>query len=114
MIFLGFLPLTLQVQKLILKVAWGTYKVSILWLLLQYLSLEKYQNCFKYIHCYLNIPDTNDRDSLFQAEAKVCKKIIDYIDDNENDLNDVREKNKDTIFADSASLDTINANEFNF
>ena len=37
-----------------------------------------------------------------------------YIDDNENDLNDVREKNKDTIFADSASLDTINANEFNF
>lgn len=42
-------------------------------------------NCFDSIFCYLNIPDTNDRDSLFQAEAKVCKKIIDYIDDNENE-----------------------------
>lgn len=42
-------------------------------------------NCFDSIFCYLNIPDTNDRDSLFQAEAKVCKKIIDYIDDNDNE-----------------------------
>ena len=24
---------------------------------------------FDYIHCYLNIPDTSGRDSLFQAEA---------------------------------------------
>jgi hypothetical protein len=33
----------------------------------------------KYIHCYLNIPDTSGRDSLFQAEARRCKEIIDII-----------------------------------
>ena len=31
------------------------------------------------IHSYLNIPDTSDRDSLFQAEARRCKDIIDMI-----------------------------------
>ena len=31
------------------------------------------------IHCYINIPDTSARDSLFQAEAKRCKDIIDKI-----------------------------------
>tara|TARA_Y100001970_G_scaffold293193_1_gene438418 strand:- start:1839 stop:3461 length:1623 start_codon:yes stop_codon:yes gene_type:complete len=30
-------------------------------------------------HCYLNIPDTNDRDSLFQAEVRRCKQILDDI-----------------------------------
>ena len=30
-------------------------------------------------HCYLNIPDTSGRDSLFQAEAKRCKEIIDCV-----------------------------------
>ena len=34
---------------------------------------------FKHIHCYLNIPDTSGRDSLFQAEARRCKEIIDII-----------------------------------
>ena len=34
---------------------------------------------YKYIHCYLNIPDTSGRDSLFQAEARRCKEIIDCI-----------------------------------
>ena len=33
-------------------------------------------------HCYLNIPDTNSRDSLFQAEARRCKEIIDIINSN--------------------------------
>lgn len=38
-------------------------------------------------HCYLNIPDTSGRDSLFQAEARRCKEIIDCIDeDTENDI----------------------------
>ena len=32
-----------------------------------------------HFHCYLNIPDTNARDSLFQAEARRCKEIIDSI-----------------------------------
>lgn len=39
----------------------------------------------KYIHCYLNIPDTSGRDSLFQAEARRCKDIIDVIDANPTD-----------------------------
>ena len=33
------------------------------------------------IHCYLNIPDTAGRDSLFQAEARRCKEIIDSLED---------------------------------
>jgi hypothetical protein len=37
--------------------------------------LKPYDN----IHCYLNIPDTSGRDSLFQAEARRCKEIIDII-----------------------------------
>ena len=40
-------------------------------------SLVPYDN----IHCYLNIPDTSGRDSLFQAEARRCKEIIDSIED---------------------------------
>ena len=35
------------------------------------------------IHCYINIPDTSARDSLFQAEAKRCKDILTKIDANE-------------------------------
>jgi hypothetical protein len=34
---------------------------------------------FASIHCYLNIPDTSGRDSLFQAEARRCKEIINFI-----------------------------------
>lgn len=41
---------------------------------------------FKYIHCYLNIPDTSGRDSLFQSEARRCKEILDIIDNNKKDL----------------------------
>ena len=40
---------------------------------------------YKYIHCYLNIPDTSGRDSLFQAEARRCKEIIDVVDANKSD-----------------------------
>lgn len=34
---------------------------------------------YNHIHCYLNIPDTSGRDSLFQAEARRCKEILDII-----------------------------------
>jgi hypothetical protein len=34
------------------------------------------------IHCYINIPDTSARDSLFQAEAKRCKDILTKIEAN--------------------------------
>ena len=39
---------------------------------------------YKHIHCYLNIPDTSGRDSLFQAEARRCKEIIDIVDANKD------------------------------
>jgi hypothetical protein len=42
-----------------------------------------YDNCklkpYTHIHSYLNIPDTSGRDSLFQAESRRCKEIIDQI-----------------------------------
>jgi len=40
---------------------------------------------FKYIHCYLNIPDTSGRDSLFQAEARRCKDILDIVISNDDE-----------------------------
>ena len=36
---------------------------------------------FSHIHSYLNIPDTSGRDSLFQAESRRCKEILDKIRD---------------------------------
>jgi len=43
-------------------------------------------NPYTHIHSYLNIPDTSGRDSLFQAESRRCKEIIDIIRDNPTDL----------------------------
>ena len=39
---------------------------------------------FDFIHCYLNIPDSCSRDSLFQAEARRCKNILDIISKHPN------------------------------
>lgn len=39
---------------------------------------------FDMFHSYLNIPDTSGRDSLFQAEAKRCKEIIDSVEKYKN------------------------------
>jgi len=36
-------------------------------------------NLYEDIHCYLNIPDTSGRDSLFQAEARRCKNILEDV-----------------------------------
>ena len=36
---------------------------------------------YNHIHSYLNIPDTSGRDSLFQAESRRCKEILDKIRD---------------------------------
>ena len=41
-------------------------------------------NPYDHIKCYLNINDTNDKDSLFQAEARRCKTILDSIKKNNN------------------------------
>ena len=35
---------------------------------------------YSHFHCYLNIPDTSGRESLFQAEARRCKEILDKMD----------------------------------
>ena len=37
-------------------------------------------NPFQVLHCYLNIPDTSGRDSLFQSESRKCKKILEKIE----------------------------------
>jgi DNA mismatch repair ATPase MutS len=39
---------------------------------------------FHYIYCYLNIPDTSGRDSLFQAEARRCGDILSTINAKKN------------------------------
>ena len=44
-----------------------------------------YSSCkmkpYTHIHSYLNIPDTSGRDSLFQAESRRCKEILNVIND---------------------------------
>jgi len=40
-------------------------------------------NPYRYLHCYINIPDTSERDSLFQAEARRCKEIMNSINNND-------------------------------
>ena len=42
-------------------------------------------NPYKHIHCYINIPDSCSRDSLFQSEARRCKNILDIIEKNKVD-----------------------------
>ena len=42
-------------------------------------------NPYKFIHSYINIPDSCSRDSLFQSEARRCKNILDIINNNKND-----------------------------
>jgi len=39
---------------------------------------------YDYIHCYINIPDTGGRDSLYQAEARQCKNILQLIETNKD------------------------------
>jgi energy-coupling factor transporter ATP-binding protein EcfA2 len=39
---------------------------------------------YDYLHCYLNIPDTSGRDSLFQAESRRCKEILDCLEKNKD------------------------------
>jgi hypothetical protein len=40
---------------------------------------------YDYIHCYINIPDTSARDSLFQAEARRCKDILEIVKNSSQD-----------------------------
>jgi len=49
----------------------------------QQLGIGFYDSCclvpYTHLHSYLNIPDTSGRDSLFQAESRRCKDILDSI-----------------------------------
>ena len=52
-------------------------------LLTQQYGCGFYDSCsfvpYTHLHCYLNIPDTSGRDSLFQSESRKCKDILDSI-----------------------------------
>ena len=37
-------------------------------------------NPYEVLCCYINIPDTSGRDSLFQAEARRCKSVLESVD----------------------------------
>lgn len=52
------------------QIGYGFYKSAVI-------------NPYDHIHSYLNIPDTSGRDSLFQAEARRCKEIIDVFNSND-------------------------------
>jgi DNA mismatch repair ATPase MutS len=58
-------------------------------ILTQQFGVGFYEECvltpYTHIHSYLNIPDTSGRDSLFQAEARRCKEILDVIGNEDND-----------------------------
>ena len=49
----------------------------------QQIGCGYYESCrlcpYQRIHTYLNIPDTSERDSLFQAESRRCKNILDSV-----------------------------------
>jgi ABC-type branched-subunit amino acid transport system ATPase component len=60
-----------------------------------------YEKCemapYTHIHSYLNIPDTSGRDSLFQAEARRCKDILDIIDMSNESNNLLHDKSHDLL-----------------
>lgn len=49
-----------------------------------YFSKESKIRLYDTINCYINIPDTSGRDSLFQSEARRCKEIYDSVVNNIN------------------------------
>ena len=57
-------------------------------LLSQQIGFGYYESCklnpYQHINCYLNINDCNDKDSLFQAEARRCKNILDSMKKNKD------------------------------
>lgn len=62
--------------------------LAINFLLSQQMGLGCYDECvlvepYHFIHSYLNIPDTSERDSLFEAETRRCKEILTKIEESE-------------------------------
>ena len=62
----------------------------------QQFGIGFYESCrllpYTHIHSYLNIPDTSGRDSLFQAESRRCKKILDSISDSNRRVSSSKSK----------------------
>lgn len=58
-------------------------------ILSQQIGCGFYESCqmipYTHIHSYLNIPDTSGRDSLFQAESRRCKQILNKIEEDNSD-----------------------------
>jgi hypothetical protein len=58
-------------------------------ILAQQLGVGFFDSCcivpYVHMHSYLNIPDTSGRDSLFQAESRRCKEILDAIETHHNE-----------------------------
>lgn len=55
--------------------------VALNFLFTQQVGVGFYQQCrlikpYRYFHSYMNIPDTSERDSLFEAESRRCKHIL--------------------------------------
>lgn len=46
---------------------------------------------YTHLHSYLNIPDTSGRDSLFQAESRRCKEILDIIQETQGSSGEVKD-----------------------
>ena len=49
---------------------------------------SRLRQLYTHLHSYLNIPDTSERDSLFQAESRRCKNILDEIRRHADPLSD--------------------------
>ena len=62
-------------------------------------------NCYQDLQCYINIPDTSGRDSLFQAEARRCKDIL----DNNKNINERRFCIFDELFSGTNPYEAIGA-----
>jgi len=73
-------------------------------------------NPYDMIHCYINIPDTSGRDSLFQAEAKRCKDILNHITkmNNKTEEEEKEEEKEEEEDTDNFSENTKNKLERHF
>ena len=47
-------------------------------------------NPYNFIYSYINIPDTSERDSLFQAEARRCKEILESVSANKINTSNIK------------------------
>lgn len=66
---------------------------------------------YTHIHSYLNIPDTSNRDSLFQAEARRCKEIITAVSQHDADAGARHFAIFDELFSGTNAKESIKAGQ---